>query len=480
MIQRGLLKDVVVICLVLMGAAGTFAQAMDLDWTGVYRVEGYHIVNSDLSGKDREKSYGLHHLILKPRIVAGDGLTIYGRFDLLNSSQASLANSQAGQVFGSGIGSGTPTDMNNSNTLSRRQKAETLEVTQLYLTFVQEHGALVVGRTPLQFGLGMTHNAGNGLFDHWYDSRDLVGYKVVMGNFYILPMLGKVVEGKVGATDDVTDMMIQLQYDNPETDLEMGVFHQVRTANESGGDSPLGTAAGEAMGGAGPTADKVDLQTTSLYVVRDREQMKVGVEVTIQGGRPGVRTSAGDRVTVSAFGIAGEFEYRPESKKMKYGLKTGIASGDDPTTDDKYEGFLFSKNYDVAFLLFNHPLGKSDIFRSKLAGSDVGKDPVEGWDTETISNVFYIAPYLNYVLNDNWDLITSLITGFLNRDPSLAVEVKKSLGYELDIGLSYSPKKGVVWQTDLGLLMPGSAFEVGGTYDAEFAYGLSTKAAISF
>lgn len=144
---------------------------------------------------------------------------------------------------------------------------------------------------------------------------------------------------------------------------------------------------------------------------------------------------------------------------MKYGLKTGIASGDDPTTDDKYEGFLFSKNYDVAFLLFNHPLGKSDIFRSKLAGSDVGKDPVEGWDTETISNVFYIAPYLNYVLNDNWDLNTSLITGFLNRDPSLAVEVKKSLGYELDIGLSYSPKKGVVWQTDLGLLMPGSAFE---------------------
>lgn len=456
------------------------AEAMDLDWTGTYRVEGYHIVNSELSGKNREKAYGLHHLVLKPKIVAGDGLTIYGRFDLFNSDDPLLKNSQTGQLFGSGIGSGSPTNINDSNTLSQRQQAETLQVTQLYMTYVQEHGAFIAGRVPIHFGLGMTHNAGNGLFDHWYDTRDLVGYKIMMGNFYLLPMLAKVNEGQPSGIEDVTEYLIQLQYDNPETDLEMGIFHQVRKANESGSDAPLGTAVGEPIGGVGGTRDKVDLQTTSLYAVRDREHMRVGTEVSFANGNPGVRTAAGDRTSVAAFGVAMEMEYRPENKKFKYGIHTGVASGDDPNTDSKYEGFLFNKNYDVAFLLFNHPLGKRDFLRTTMAGSGAGNDPVQGVDTETISNVFYLAPYLDYVWSDDWNLKTSLITGYLNRNPIVDIEVDKELGYELDFKLSYSPKKGVVWQTDLGLLMPGEAFKANGNYDAKFAYGVSTKAAISF
>ncbi|MCB0365831.1 MAG: hypothetical protein H6624_19340 [Bdellovibrionaceae bacterium] len=466
----------------LVALSGLFlmkAEAADLDWTGIYRIEGYHIVNSEVSGDDREKDYGLHHLVLKPKIVAGDGLTIYGRFDLFNSSDVALANSQMGQVFGSGIG-GAATNANDSDALAQRQKSENLEVTQLYMTYVQEHGAFIAGRAPLHFGLGATYNAGEGLWDHWFDTRDLVGYKMMFGNLYLLPMMAKIDEDALNRADDVTEYMIQLQYENPETDLEMGIFYSTRKANDSGNDAPKGTAPGEPFGGASGARRKLDLQTTSLYAIRDRQNMRIGVEASIQGGKTGVETAAGGNTSMSGFGVAVEFEYRPESSKSRYGFLAGIASGDDPTTDDKFEGFIFDKNYDVAFLMFNHPLGQADFLRTSLAGSGAGTVPISGADTEAISNVIYFAPYLKYAWKDNWEVNSTLIAGFLNQDPILGVDVDKDLGYELDVELSYSPKKGVVWSTEMGLLMPGKAFEGGGSFDAEFGYGLSTKAAISF
>src|SRR5690606_19678836 len=145
------------------------AYAGDLEWSGVYRIEGYHVKDSNLdSGK--EKNYGLHHLILRPKIVAADGLMIYSQLDIFNSADAAYHNSQMGQVWGSGIGTGAPTNSRDSNSLAENQEAETIEVTQLYLTYIQEFGQLLVGRAPLHFGLGITHNAGRGLFDHWYDT----------------------------------------------------------------------------------------------------------------------------------------------------------------------------------------------------------------------------------------------------------------------------------------------------------------------
>src|SRR5690606_10968130 len=121
------------------------------------------------------------------------------------------SNSQIGQLWGSGIGVGG-TSSRDSNSMAENQRAETIQVSQLYLTFEQEFGQLLVGRAPLHFGLGMTHNAGFGLFDHWYDTRDLVAYKVVMGNISFTPMFAKVNEGNINESDDVTDWIAHLQY----------------------------------------------------------------------------------------------------------------------------------------------------------------------------------------------------------------------------------------------------------------------------
>ncbi len=461
----------------------------DIEWSGVYRIEGNFIKNPELGGRDRELSYGQHHLILRPKIIAGDGLTIYGQFNLLNDA-TNYPNSQMGQIWGAGVrgeagDSSATTSAADSNVLSRTQAADTLQVTQLYLTFSQEYGQLIVGRAPLQFGLGMTHNAGRGLFDHWYDTRDLVGYKFIVGNLWFLPMYGKPSESFINRNDDVSDYMIQMQYENPDTDIELGIFYQVRKGSNQASDGPTPAntdPVGSVLGGPSSTnSGRIDGKQVSLYALKDSETLRLGVEATFQSGESGVVTSSGDNVTWNGFGVAGEAEYRPGGK-WKWGVKAGSASGDDPATGGKFEGFIFNRNYDVAMLMFNRPLGQDDFLRTRLVTGAVRDNDgnIQRADVEAISNVLYFAPSVKYSLGQRWSIENSIITGFLSDQPLNGKSVANDLGYEWDIALTFSPRKGVSWVNQAAMLFPGDAWSGESQYDSSFAFGLTTKAAISF
>ncbi len=463
--------------------------AGDIEWSGVYRIEGYDLHNTEMrSSNKKELAYGLSHLVLRPKITAGDGVTIYGQFDIFNN--ANYPNSQMGQTFGSGVRGAAPsTSQDDSNTLSHNQKAETIEVSQLYMTLNHEFGQLIVGRAPLHFGLGITHNAGRGLFDHFYDTRDMVGYKFVMGNLYFLPMFGKSSEAHVNQSDDIDDYMIQVQYENPETDLELGVFYQLRKGGDQGSDAviPTGTAVagdGSVLGGAGATnATGVNSKTVNLYALKDTARFRLGMEASFMSGEVGVLTAGNEKVTWSGFGLAGEFEYRPEASKWKWGLKAGSASGDDPLSDTKFEGFTFNRNYDVAMLMFNHPLGQADFLRTKLvtgAVRDATTNDIDKTDVEAVSNVVYVAPMAKYAISDRWSLDNTLITGWVSTNPIVGTSASKQLGYEWDASLNFVPRKGVAWINQIGMLFPGATWKADNTFTNNFTFGFATKAAISF
>lgn len=464
------------------------ATAGDLEWSGVYRIEGNHLLNSELGDRDKVMGYGLHHLVLRPKIVVGDGLTIFGQFNLLNN--AGYPNSQMGQFFGAGVRDGAArtgtTTVNDSDSLSQNQRADTLQVSQLYLTYAHEYGQLIAGRAPIHFGLGMTHNAGRGLFDHWYDTRDLVGYKFLVGNLYFLPMIGKASEGDINnASDDVTDYMLQVQYENPETDTELGVFVMQRKGADQASDGPDGAAGVDGLGDPTSVASgKVDSKLLSIYALRDTERFRLGLEATFESGESGVVTNAGagDNVAWGGFGLAFEAEYRPLESKWIWGLKAGSASGDDPGTSAKFEGFLFDRNYDVAMLMFNHPLGRADFLRTKLITGNVydGTGAINRTDVETISNAVYVAPTARYAFSDRWSMDNTIIAGYLATNPLAGFDVANDLGYEWDISLNFTPRKGVMWINQAGFLFPGDAWKGDGQYDSSFGFGLTTKAAISF
>jgi hypothetical protein len=314
-----------------------------------------------------------------------------------------------------------------------------------------------------------------------------------MGNIWFLPMIGRPSGGTINGSDNVDDYMIQVQYENPESDIEMGVFYQLRHGGDQASDAPIGvgTAPGMTLGGAGAkNTGGINSKTLNVFALRDTERFRLGMEAAFVSGESGVVTSGGDKVEWGGFGIALEGEYRPESSHWKWGLKAGSASGDDPTTDAKYEGFSFNRNYDVAMLLFNHPLGQDDFLRTGTFTGAVNTGGttrnINTADVETVSNVIYLAPVAKYGFNEHWSWDNSLITGWLSSNPLAGKSVSKDIGYEFDTTLNFTPRKGVQWINQMGFLFPGAAWKGGeaasggSQYDSKMAYGFATKAAISF
>jgi hypothetical protein len=487
------------ISLLIIGLSSAGAIAADIEWSGLYRVEGFSQYKPDLANGDRGIDYGLQHLILRPKIIASDGFTIRSQFDVFNS----YPGTHLGQLWGSSLHNqnvvsdrSTVTSGEKSNVVNQNGSTGDIEVTQLYLTWDHEFGSLIVGRAPLQFGLGMTYSAGMGPFDHFYDTLDMVGYKVVLGNIFIMPMIGKSSGGAVNRNDDVRDYLVQAQYDAPENDVELGVMYHLKNSNDQGSDVPLQDPDGNSiLGGPGAGYSSVNIQTINIYALKDRPEFRLGGEFSFQNGQIGAMSNTGDHVGINSFGIALELEYRPLESNWKYGIKAGYATGDDPATQGTYEGYIFNRNYDVAFLLFNHQLGQLDTFRTRLIGGGGGspnyappgsKTEIGSPDIDAISNVMYFAPYTVWKLSDRWNMKGVLATGFLNVDPtgttSSAGTGSKDVGWEVDYSVNFIPRKGIAWLNEVGALFPGHAFSGSASqnFQTGMTYGFQSRAAISF
>ncbi len=458
--------------LTTLALASVSALAGDITWSGRYRTEALSLNNPYLTNDRSEKSYLTNHLILEPKIVAADGLSIFGRFDLMNS--ALYQGSQVGQFMGSGPRGNAPiagtTNASNSNSLSRNQTPGGLVVSELYVTWLQEFSSLSVGRMPIQFGLGLTHNAGKGDFDHWLNEKDLIAFKMVFGNLSVTPMYGKVEEGQPTSEDDINEYLIHVQYENPESDTAFGVLHEIRNSGKFGNDAPSSTTS-PGSGFDGTSMEGWDGRMWNVYFSRGFEALTIGVEASFLNGNTGFRTAAGNDVNMNAYAVAAELDITPSEGRSSYQIKMGSASGDDATTTDRYEGYLINRNYDVANILFNYHVGGPtyDIFRTKIGGR-----LDDGADDEFISNAMWIAPSWNVKMGDKWDFYTRFVYANLMNSSSTISD--KALGYEIDANFGYRPNSHLHIEFQSGILIPGAAFGNSTTS----SYMLGTKAAINF
>lgn len=452
----------------LIAVVSFSAFAGDINWSGKYQVEAQLLKNPNLGSSAQEYSYFNHHLVLNPSIVAADGITIHSRFDIFNNSD--YPNSQFGEFFG---GAGSSTD---SKAVSGELASETLAVTELYMSWVQQFGSLIAGRAPVQFGLGITHNAGTGEFDHWFDRKDMIGYKFVMGNMFFMPMYGKVKEGDAQNDDDIRDYMFQAGYENLDTDLEIGFFYQQRKASPGGNDLTTTTDIFNTTATKDGTSN-FDVKTYNLYVKKKSGPFSVGIEASMQSGNTGLIVGA-EKIQIDASAIVAEIGYKPENSKWDYDIKLGSVSGDDRGSTDTYEGYLVDRNYEVALLLFNYQLGTgTDTIGNEnyINAITNGKTKV---DVGQLSNALYFAPGFNWKWNDKWGMKGRFTYAQLAQIRQAGQS--KDLGYEFDASVYYRPFERFVVQMDTGYLMTGDAFKGAGALESDNAYGIITKAAISF
>ncbi|MFK8136957.1 MAG: hypothetical protein AB8E15_01235 [Bdellovibrionales bacterium] len=440
--------------------------AIDIDWTGKYRLEGTDVRNYDLD--KNEKNYFLHHLILNPSIIATDDLEINFRFDIANSADYGGFTNQVGQFLGNTASAETSTNINSqtSDQIAQTMGLETIANTLLYLNWHTEYGSIAGGRLPKQFGLGTVYSAGKGSFDHWLDTHDVVSLQMLAGNHTITPSYGKINEGLTNERDDTTITSLQYDYEYPETKLKISILWEVINSDDSVATDFTGTT-GSSISGSYSMENKL------LYFSRAYGDWDLALEFAQQDGDTGIFVGA-QEISMSGTGLAIEAGYKL-SPNLKFEGRFGYASGDDINTTDKYEGFQFDRNYDVALLLFNHRLGTTDFLKTEsIGGSTTG-----GVDTEYISNAIYLAPKLVYQTSDKWTFDTSLIYATLH-DGVLDSSVSKDLGLEIDFGMSYFHNPQTELRAEFGYLFAGEAFAGNTSQPTTNSYIISTKAAISF
>lgn len=439
------------------------SRSAGISWDGYYRVEGTDIRNVDLDGQ--EKNFLLHHMALKPRIIVKDDIIVRARFDVFNNQNYGVLSNQVGSFFGNPANAQavTPKTFDNSDVIAQNLAVESVAATELYLTWLMNQSALLVGRVPKHFGMGLTHNAGNGDFDHWFDTHDVLAWKLVMGNHSFTPFYGKKSEGSVIDRADVNHFSFHYDYQNPDSDLRLGIFYEKTTSGKSI-DTTETIFGGTPSGGYRP-------EQINVYLKQNYKWYDWEFEAGFINGSTGSRRN-GQEVKFQSSGFISNLSFDFAQKFVLDG-RFGFASGDKPDTTE-FEGFLFDRNLDVAYLLFNHRLGRN----LDLLGSDVGGASSDSVDTEYVGNTLFFAPRLSYMANDRWHYDVALVYARLNSINGLTQS--RTLATEIDFGLSYRPNPAVHARLESGFLIPGQAFAGNTSNPLKNAFIISAKAAINF
>lgn len=452
-----------------------FALANQVDWRGGYRFEYLEIERPSLGKPYERKSYGMHYMYLSPRLIVSDGIQVVTRFDIMGDASGSY-NSYLGSVWGDG-NKDSATYSSKSNTMGRNAPAATIRASQMYFNISQENASFIVGRAPFEFGIGMNYSAGDGLFDHWNNNRDQIAYKMLVDNMTFMPFFSRHFDDGFRQGTMVQDEGVLIMYDNNQTGNKLGVMLERRKASLGANDTPVGATNPNAIGDA--VTGGYNVQKTNFLLSKDWDSFSFRLEAGFMSGETGVSKGT-EKVKVNGYGIASEWLFKTESK-WNYAIKAGVASGDNPDTVD-YEGFQFDRNYDVAFLMFNHRLGSIDTLRTNAIKDHVNFSLANSPDDEAISNAFYFAPVFKYRWSDKLDLNQTLAWGQLMTNPLANSAGSKNLGFEYDIELSYKLREKVQWVNQIGLLFPGSAFKSDTVPGSEnnFTYGFATKIGLQF
>ncbi|MFP5519595.1 MAG: alginate export family protein [Bdellovibrionia bacterium] len=460
----------VVVSIATLLVLASVASASTFEWKGGYRVEWVNLEKPSLANTGSSKSYVLNHLYLSPQLIAADGFNIVARFDMLSANQNS-ENSQLGVIWGN---TNAPTGMS-AKADPQTSGSEQFKLTQMYLKLDQEYGQIILGRAPFEFGLGMTYSAGTGLFDHWYSVRDIAAYKFVINDWFIMPIFSRAGDNSVVTGGGMNSMGFQLQYENPDTKSLIGFLQETRKGT-AGSNDLNSQFAGSTVNGS------FDIQRTNFIFGRGFEKFDFKVEAGFLTGSTGLQNAGNEDIDLNAYGFVVEMDYAQPESKWKWSAKLGMASGDDAETAN-YEGFQFNPNYNVGMLLFNQRLGQADFLTSGITKNPNIASIKDAFDDENVSNTIFVAPSATYQWKEKTDIRTTLVYAQILNSQANSLSSAKDLGLELDVEFIYKPTKSLQWINQVGLLMPGNAWQYGpngAEFDKDMTYGFVSKAAISF
>jgi hypothetical protein len=412
---------------------------LSLSKTNAGQVSGDYLdptnANYNPNAVSHTKTYWLQRFKLKPDLIVYDNVRVNSEWILLAGS-ALNSTSLGGQTGNYSAG----TVMGSDNIQAK------LFIKRLWLDWSSDWGVFQMGRQPFNFGLGMTYNSGDGLWDYYGESVDRISYKLMMGSVSLKFGYEILSEGAVNYyNDDQNGFMAEFGYNEPESNVDMGFSWHMYFAS------------GQRRVHTYDVFQKKLFPTTGITI---------GWEAAYQKGSMPDQNGNNTMDQVQAFGLLFDFLWKPGASE--FGLKTGMATGDNNPGDGKYYTFSFSRAYKIAMLLFNEDLG--------IAGDSVHGSQGIGADFNGLGTIF-IAPTFAYTFMDSLKVGTTFAYAMTQKRPSAGANNtnKKSLGSELDIDATYKWKENLETGLRMGWFFPSGYFASRAT-----AMGIMATVALTF
>jgi hypothetical protein len=494
------------------------SQALELDWSGQFRTEfnfvhNYGADNSDAasihdttrdtaegyyipSGGTNDANWQTLFLRLDPKVIVNDNIYIKSEWWV------------GDPVFGM-FGNGVPytTDQKWYNSTSSRGSMITAQ--RFWGEFLSDIGTFQVGRAPLNWGLGVLWSAGDGVWDKYQSTGDVLRLVAKFGAFSVTPQIitysmgntfagsciyaggaGTVCNPGIGG-GSVVDYSIALKYENPDEDFEGGVNFIKRLT---------GSSIDSTTGFVGPVSDLTGNRTVAMnYNTFDLYARKRFGRLSLAGEAPIVAGSIGG-VDYSSFTLATEANWRASDMwelSLRAGRVPGQPNSDGPGLPD-YKAFYFHPNYKIGMIMFNYQLANFSGPKNLNSTSATESRLLSPYDNP-ISNANYLS--VNGILHaDKWDFNLGLVYAQANeaalagkhyfnvwtRKNSAApatADQSKSLGWELDWGTGFQWDEYFRLSWDFGLFKPGAFYAFSDSpvsNQTDFVFASSFRIGVTF
>ena len=460
--KKSIFFSLVLIMTVSSSAAPAFANEeqspIDLSLDGYYRARW---INQGLerNGGSKRFSYFQQRLRLEPGLQINEEAKVQLQVDLLDNVVWG-DNREEATFF-----SGSPSSHGKEG-----EEIDYIIVKRAWGEAVTPLGLLRIGRQAANWGMGIYHNDGDGFDDdwgdnHWGDTVDRILWAVKLGDFYVIPMYDKILEGPLHSaypTDnflngDVDEYILGLLYKKEET---KGGFYLVnrKQARPTGANIWLYDLYGHYK--LGP----VNLEAEVLTVDGDLRIDPVLGKVDINEMFGGV--------------VKGDCPVGPTELSLEVGFATGPAANEsweeipitvNGTTKDlliptgtEMREFFFDPDYNVALILFEEYGGKD------LNGHTA------------VSNALYVKPTLKYTFRDLFKAQSSVIWGRAEKKVNYqGGKEANNLGIEIDLGIAGEIADMAELGVQFGYLFPGDAFK-DANRDKKGAYALQLRFTSTF
>jgi hypothetical protein len=511
------------------------AFALQFDWSGDFRSELNYIHNYELNSDDahaptqtpanagnpgytitgggsRNANFENLFLRAKPKVTVNDNVYIYSEWWL------------GDPVFGM-FGNAVPYTVDQRQYYSTQSRGSIITAQRFWGEFDSDIGVFEVGRAPLDWGLGIVWNRGDGSWrrtslhgtddrrvgygrpwDRYESTGDLIRLVSKFGSFqfspaFILYTTGNNIGGActftgpacnpIAGGGGVADYSISLKYENVDEDMEGGV-NFIHRVGQSAQDAFLGPPFNSPVG--------ISYTTWDLYGKKKLGKFTLGGEVPIVNGSLGP-------TTYSTWAFAAEADWKV-SDTWDTSFRVGHAPGQEgsatnQTTD--FKAYTFNPNYRLGLIMFNYQF-------ANFHGPNTQNNP-QGTALATAAGVQPLSPYDNPITNanyltagmayhtDKWDFHTNWIFARANQMAKAASAFNwndwtrkydqngagkdqgASLGWEMDWGTAFQWDDNLQFGLDFGLFFPGSYFAYSNTpvdNPTNTAYALVARVGVAF